>query len=374
MRLLFIAAGSPATVFALVPLATAARNAGHQVFVAGTEDMVPVIIGAGLPAVAMTKRTMRDCMFTSWDGTALTLPADPAERMRFGGRGFGRLAAYSLDILAELCSAWRPDVVIGGTLSFAAPLLAARLGVPFVRHAWDMGEPAEMDDGAAAELGRLGAGSLPEPDLRIHICPPSVLPSGAPAGRSMRYVPAGRPLRLRPWMYSRPTRRRVCVTAGSRASLDQGLDFLDSLVEQVTGLDAEIVIAAPDDVAAELSRRRPGVRAGWLPLDIVLGTCDAVVHSGGGQTALTAISAGVPQLILPDMPKLIPHSERLAEFGSAIMLLPSDGTAEAVGTGCRRLLTTPSYTERATSLAAEMAALPGPCEVLTAVEDLAAAR
>jgi hypothetical protein len=118
MRLLFVAAGSPATVFALVPLATAARNAGHQVFVAGTEDMVPVITGTGLPAVSMTKRTMRDCMFTSGDGAALTLPTDPAERMRFGGRGFGRLAAYSLDTLTELCSVWRPDVIIGGTLSF----------------------------------------------------------------------------------------------------------------------------------------------------------------------------------------------------------------------------------------------------------------
>jgi UDP:flavonoid glycosyltransferase YjiC (YdhE family) len=84
-------------------------------------------------------------------------------------------------------------------------------------------------------------------------------------------------------MYSRPGRRRVCVTAGSRASLDQGLEFLSALVERVAGLGAETVIAAPDDVAAELARRRPGILAGWLPLDVVLGTCDAVAHSGAAR-------------------------------------------------------------------------------------------
>ncbi|MET7935540.1 hypothetical protein [Streptomyces sp. NPDC005322] len=41
MKILFVASGSPATVFALAPLATAARNAGHDVFMGAVEDMVP---------------------------------------------------------------------------------------------------------------------------------------------------------------------------------------------------------------------------------------------------------------------------------------------------------------------------------------------
>ena len=36
MRILFVTGGSPATVFPLIPLATAARNAGHEVFMAST--------------------------------------------------------------------------------------------------------------------------------------------------------------------------------------------------------------------------------------------------------------------------------------------------------------------------------------------------
>jgi glycosyltransferase len=341
---------------------------------AGTEDMVPVIAGAGLPAVSMTDRTMRDCMFTSRDGTALALPADPAERMRFGGHGFGRLASYSLDALTGLCTAWRPDVIIGGTLSFAAALLAAQLGIPYVRHAWDMGEPAEMDLGALDELmpqlGRLGLREMPKPDLWLHICPPSVLAPDAPAGLPMRYVPAGRQQRLEPWMYTRSPRRRVCVTAGSRVSQEHEIDFLDGLAGKVGGLDVDIAIAAPEEVATVLAARRPEVRAGWLPLDTVLATCDVIVHSGGGQTALTAISAGVPQLLVPNMPKLIAPAQRLSGAGAAITLLPGEGTEDAIAAACQEILSTPSYRERAAALATEMAALPGPAEILKAVEGL----
>lgn len=130
LRMLFVAAGSPATVFALVPLATAARNAGHDVFVAATEEMTPVVVGAGLPAVSLTGRTMREYMFIGDDGARLTLPTEPTERMRFGGHGFGRLASDGLENLRALSDVWRPDIVVGGTLSFAAPLLARHLGVP----------------------------------------------------------------------------------------------------------------------------------------------------------------------------------------------------------------------------------------------------
>ncbi|MFI6209907.1 nucleotide disphospho-sugar-binding domain-containing protein [Streptomyces sp. NPDC051041] len=83
-------------------------------------------------------------------------------------------------------------------------------------------------------------------------------------------------------MLVRPERPRVCVTAGSRVRQDAEIGFLDALTARITALDAEVVVAAPEDVAQRLTARRPGVRAGWLPLDTVLDTCDVLVHSGGG--------------------------------------------------------------------------------------------
>lgn len=375
MRMLFLAAGSPATVFALAPLATAARNAGHDVVVAATEDMTPVVAGVGLPSVAVTSKTMRDFMFTDREGGALALPEDAVERMRFGGHGFGRLAADCLDALLDLGRDWRPDLVVGGALAFGAALAAARLSIPYVGHAWDMGEPVEMERGAAVELrpelDRLGLNGIPEPDLWVEICPPSVAAPEARAGRTMRFVPYGRQQPLRQWMYLPAPRRRVCVTAGSRVSKDHDFAYLEQLVDNVSGPDLEVVIAAPEDIAALLNEKRPDVRAGWLPLDVVLRTCDLLVHAGGGQTSLTAMHAGVPQLIVPNMPKLVAPSTRLAEFGAAITLAPGEDTPEAVAEAGRKVLDTPTYGQRSRELAAEMATLPGPAELLPYVERLA---
>ncbi|MEV8504774.1 glycosyltransferase [Actinoplanes sp. NPDC051475] len=375
MRLLFICGGSPATVFALAPLATAARQAGHGVVVAATEDMVPVVTGAGLPAIATTPLSMRDLMFRDRAGQPLALPQDPQERLLFGGRGFGRLAAAGMPALAALTAVWRPDVVVGGTLAFAAGLLATDLAVPYVRHAWDLGEPAEMDLGAAAELeAELAArelAGLPEADLWIHLSPPSLLPPEAPPGRVMRYVPAGRQQRLESWMLAAPgDRPRVCVTAGSRAESGPELDDLLRLTGEVARTGAEVLVAAADAAAAALTAAHPGVRAGWLPLDTVLPTCDAIVHAGGGQTALTAIHAGVPQVLVPSMPKLLPHARRLAEAGAAMNLPAGEDGPGAVEAACTAILTQDKFRARSRELAAEMAALPGPAEVIGEIAGL----
>lgn len=233
MKILFLAGGSPATVFPLVPIATAARNAGHETVMAGTEGINPSITAAGLPALSLTPLTMLDFFTKDRTGRALEWPDDPEEWKLFVGRGFGRLAVTSMPPLLAFGREWRPDLVVGGQLAFAAPLLAKRLGVPFVRHTWDSGEPPEADTGAQAELepelAELGLDALPDPALHIELCPPSLLPPGpVPSYRMhMRYVPSSPQRTLEPWMYTRPEGRRICVTAGCRVTREQYFDFRD---------------------------------------------------------------------------------------------------------------------------------------------------
>jgi UDP:flavonoid glycosyltransferase YjiC (YdhE family) len=376
MKILFLAGGSPATVFPLVPLATEARNAGHEIVMAGTEGINPSIYGAGLPALSVTPLGMLDFFTRDRAGTALEWPTDPEEWKPFVGRGFGRLAATSLRPLLEFSRAWTPDLVVGGQLAFAAPLLAARLGVPYVRHTWDSGEPPEADTGAeqelAPELAELGLDRLPTPAVHIELCPPSLLPAGpVPAERQhMRYVPSSPQRTLQPWMYRRNGRRRVCVTAGCRVTRDQYFDFLRDLAGKIAPLGAELVVAAPEEVAGELTAALDNVHAGWLPLDVVARTCDLFVHHAGGGTSLLVMSIGLPQLLIPNMPSSVAPSRRLADFGAARMLMPGEDTLEAVVAGCTELLENPTYAERARTVAAEIRAQPKPVEVLAMVEAL----
>lgn len=361
-------------IFAITPLALAARNAGHEVFVAAPENVVDIVTGTGLPCVPVTRLSMLDFMFRDRDGQPVERPTDLHERFMFNGRGMGRFAAGSLDGLLDLTAVWRPDVVVGGALSFSAGLIAAHLGVPFVQHAVDMGEPRMIDLAAGAELApelqRLGLRDMPEPDLFVDVCPPSLRRVDAPPATLMRYIPVSTQGAVEPWMYTTGERRRVLVTAGSRVTPEFDLDVLSGLAEKVASLDMELLIAAPQKVVSQLSHLPDEVRVGWLPLDVLAPTCDLLVHHAGGNTMLTGMANGVPQVVVPYLPYVVDYSTRLRDSGAAEMLLPGDDSPENIANACERVLGDPGYTRNAAEIRAEMHSLPTPAAVLGEVEDL----
>jgi UDP:flavonoid glycosyltransferase YjiC (YdhE family) len=375
MRLLIVAGGSPATVFALAPLGCAMRLAGHEVLVAAPEDMIDYVTASGLPSVAVTKLTMTDFMFFDRSGNQLDIPQDPAERMLFNGRGFGRFASASLPPLYELVKHWRPDLVVGGALCYAAHIVSAHANIPFVRHTWDLGEPVEIDAGAVRELGpeldSIGATDLPTPDLWVDICPPKLRsPTLAPGPRcDQRFIPYNRQRSLEQWMWHIPRRRRVAVTAGSRVSDARSIEELVKLVDSIAGLDAEIVVASPEPIAARLREIR-NVRAGWLPLDALLPTCSAVVHHGGGQTTLNALASGVPQVFVPTIPKMVEPCSRVAGTGAAVTIAALDQNPKVVASAVENVLEDSSYQVAAQSLRRLICEQPTPLETVTKLEKL----
>lgn len=389
MRILFLAGGSAATVFALAPLATAARNAGHEVFMAANDDMAPVTAGMGLPAVKVSAEPLSRFIYADRAGAPAKIPSDRAEQVRYTGVWASRMAVAWLPALEEMARDWRPDVLVAGTLAYAAPLLAARLGVPWVRHTWDAIEAWEADLGAdqelAAELAELGLDAVPSADLLLEVCPPSLLPpTSLRAKRTvpLRWTPANGQRAIEPWMYRRGYLPRICVTAGSRVAPQEqpggkrnlwqdSLEFLHSLAGKIATLDAELLIAVPEQAAAEL-RKSLGDRAhiGWMPLDIVARHCDLLVHHGGGVSSMTALSAGLPQVVLPQGHMLVPAARRAAAYGAASVLLPGEDAAACVADACQMVLSKPSYAERAGAIAEEIAELPAPAGVVRTVEDL----
>jgi UDP:flavonoid glycosyltransferase YjiC (YdhE family) len=355
MKFLFTAGGSQATVFAVAPLATAARNAGHEILLAADEPMLETAEAIGLPAVSVTPEPIRH------------------------GQDV-RTASARLEALLDLAEDWPPSLVVGG-LSHVPRLLAARLNVPYVRQAWvpmaDVDRRSEEE--LRPEVERLGLAELPRPALFIDVCPPSLRSSHDPDAQSMRWIPRNRQRRLERWMYTRPKgRNRVLITSGTRTlMLDTGGSSMRHLVDQLVQTGAEVLIAAPDGAAEKFGAELGDVRIGWIPLDVVAPTCDLAVHHGGATTAMTFMNAAVPQLIIPDNGYGNAVAQALAAFGAASAVTPEPGTdqdpAEVIAAGCQEILTRPRYALQARALAAEIASLPTPAEVMRRLETLAAA-
>jgi UDP:flavonoid glycosyltransferase YjiC (YdhE family) len=386
MKFLFIAGGTSMTVFSVAPLATAARNAGHEILLAVNEPLIETATAIGIPAVPINPEPIGRFVRGARSGRAASEFEQPREAMLHLGRSYARMARAGWDALLDLVEAWSPDLVVGGAMSYAAGLLADRLKVPYVRHAWDIVPTTDTDPGAEEELRpelkRLGLAGLPDPALFLDVCPPSLRPSPAPDAQPMRWIPGNLQRRLEPWMYTRPEgRQRVLITSGSRARMFQDPGWsLRHLADHLAG--AEVLIAAPEKIAAEFgaeSGAEPGdVRIGWIPLDVVAPTCDLIMHHGGGATALTAMNAGVPQLITPEGVYMEIIARALSGFGAGLTVAPrrqgpDQDAAEAIAAGCREILSSPMYAQRARDLSKEIATLPTPSEMMHTLETLAAA-
>lgn len=376
MKVLFVTGPSPATMFWAPPLATALRNVGHNVVMATTEETTAVAEQMAVPFVTITDRTLESLLSVGRDGNPVQPPESLEDQVRFHGAWMARLAAASLDGLRHLADRWRPDVIVGGSQSYAAALLAAHLGVPHVRHTWDALEihaaGPYADEELAPELAALGLDALPHPDLILDVTPPSISPSPAVPGTvHARWVGTNLARRIDPWMLATGERRRVCVTAGTRVAVSESQDFLIGLARDLADLDAELVVAAPDDVAPAVREALPGLRVGWMPLEVLLPGCDLIVHHGGGSTSMNAMAAGTPQLVLSEWPLYREPWQRLADQGSAIVLTdPDEHSTERVAKACHQLLGDPAFGDRARALAAEIAGLPSPADHVSLVEGL----
>lgn len=75
-----------------------------------------------------------------------------------------------------------------------------------------------------------------------------------------------------------------------------GSDFwvMDSAGE----VDAEIILHLPANARSDLRSLPPNVRlVDWLPMGVFLNGADGFIHHGGAGNTLTALHAGIPQIV-----------------------------------------------------------------------------
>ncbi|WP_019869657.1 glycosyltransferase family protein [Salinispora oceanensis] len=123
-----------------MPLAHALRSAGHEVLGGAHTEFTPLLINAGVPAVGAPRRSPRDYRLLR-EGRLVPLSSDLDERAQVLGTLGARIAADGYHELVHLAQSFRPDLIIGGPLAYAAPLLATKLNSPFVAVEFGFAEP-----------------------------------------------------------------------------------------------------------------------------------------------------------------------------------------------------------------------------------------
>jgi UDP:flavonoid glycosyltransferase YjiC (YdhE family) len=324
MRVLFASLASVGHTYPLIPLAVAAREAGHEVHFAAGEEVHPPLAANGL-------RPFR--------------PADAFYEM------------YAEDLEPELARL-RPDLVIHGWGVPGAAVAAYRAGIPGVWHGFGRMIP----EGIGFELPTRNAEAPGRPHLDI--CPPSL--------QDKDFLATAERIELRPVPFSTPpasdagslSRPLVYLTLGTAFGTPE---LLATAIEGLAGLPAHVVVAAgrvrPDqlgDVPGNVTVRT------WVAQADVLAHADVVVHHGGSGTTLGALAFGIPQVILPQGADQFANADAVVAAGAAVRLLPDEVSADAIAELTRTLLPRHGRTghrDAAHALAEEIARMPSPDEV-----------
>ena len=118
---------------------------------------------------------------------------------------------------------------------------------------------------------------------------------------------------------------------------------------------------------------REGLRVvDWMPLSMLLPTCDAIINQGGPGTVLAAAAYGVPQLIIPHFSAQPLYAELLTATGAGISLKPDELEAGTILDAVRELLEGPTVRSSARALCEEIHAQPSPAQLVPILESLAA--
>jgi UDP:flavonoid glycosyltransferase YjiC (YdhE family) len=390
MRVLFASWAASGHLAPLVPLGWALRAAGHEVLVAIDPSYAGQVTRAGLPALPVGPDIDLFALFRARrDG-------EPWRPGRAGATGVApragllgmkdvaeAVAEAQADDLVRFARAWRPDLVVYEPVALAGPLVARVLGVPAVRHLWTVdyttpanGFPDTVAGDLARRFGLAEFGVLG--DLTLDPCPPALQVADDLPREPVRYVPYNGPS-VSPDGLATPTaRRRVCVTWG--ASLGDlrmsHMRHVPGIVRALGALDAEVVVAVLDghrDLFAGMPANVSAV--GPVPLHLLLPTCDAVVHQGGAGTLMTALAAGVPQVVVPtvlDNQRF--NARHLAATGAGVQVTAEpDDLGDAVLAHAGTVLDDPAYRRAAGRLRVEHARRPTPAEVVPVLKALAGA-
>ncbi len=399
MRVLFTTSDWGGHYFCMVPLGWALQAAGHEVRVACPPPQAQAVGRAGLTAVPVLdgpdltyfSRLVR--YQEAVDGKSkVPGPAvhpvsgkpvgdlaefDCAAATREFWRRTGEALNGSYDRAVEFGRTFRPDVVVYDLMAPEGALVARLAGVPSVYHSAGMFGVAETEHVLEAGLedptgsfARHGAKPFHRDQIEYVLDPSPVQalpPHGAARRVPVRPIPYNGVGILPDWLLEPPAGRRVCVLWGVSATAMYGpyVPALRHAVEAAVETGAEVLLAATQEQVDALGpvSSRVRVLAGF-PFDLLLGSCDALIHHGGANTVMNGFVAGVPQLCLDLSINSAVWRDRVAGSGAAVALPALSATREEIRAGLAAVLQDAAYRRAADAVRAGLAAQPAPSELV----------
>ena len=376
MKLLFSTRPAYGHMYPLMPLAEAARAAGHEVVFATCGEFVPKLerLGYRTESVGITIEEGLEQFFAAGGTLAgeegrTDLDAGAELFVSIVGR---RTAADLLPVLRRE----RPDVVIYEQYEFGAPVAAGVAGIEAICHAISPQLPPaarQLFGGPRADRLWAEHGVTDVPfdattgNAFLDIFPTVMQePSFAsdPARIPMQPIPWAEPGFDVPAWVTLAERPVIYLTLGTVVATDE---VLQPAIQGLASLDAEVLVTLGS---------APGSDLGPVPANVHVETfvdqarlmpyVDLVVHHGGSGTTLAALVNGVPQVLTPKGADQFLNGDLIARAGLAEVLLPGEATADAVATAAKRALTEPNRSA-IDAVRDEIAAMPTPADVMARI-------
>jgi UDP:flavonoid glycosyltransferase YjiC (YdhE family) len=238
--------------------------------------------------------------------------------------------------------------------------------------------PAALEVAKAVLGGRAvrhGLAAVPDPALSLAPSVPSwAVPEGA-GDVLIRPVPYNGGGEVPAWVREGRHPGRVCVSFGLSMLRLNGLALVRTIADAFDDLPgAEAVITLDRARTAELGPVPASVRIiEPAPLSTIMAVSAVACHHGGGGTTLTALTAGLPQLLLPQMMDEHVRCERVAGAGAGITIGDAAGQNDParVRDALHELLVDDAYGRAARDAQDELDALPSPADIALRLENLA---
>ena len=397
MRLLFTSIPSTGHLHPLVPLAIAARAAGHEVAFACAESMRSAVeeLGFRTFAAGLNRDGDGDPEFDALKVRARRLtPGPEMDQLAIADVIYGVRARRMLPGLLEICRQWRPDVVVRENFEAAGAVAAERLGIPHASvDIMPLFDTGPMQSAVQEQIDRLRAeaGLDPDPGLHmlhryLHLCfaPPSLLNPAIPKPATLRtlrptfYDQVGSEA-LPDWVARMPAQPTAYVTVGTVANrwrTDVFPGMVRTILEGLRDEPINVVVTVGRDAdPAELGPQPANVHIErFIPHNLLLPHCDLAITHGGFGTVMGSIDAGLLQVLVPLLVDDPHNARRCAELGLARMIRPEDLTADRTREAVRDVLRDPAYRANLQRIRAEIRAQPGPDLAVGLLECLAVDR